>query len=37
MPPDEFLAKPRYVRSFMLASMMVQLEAERAAAQAARR
>ena len=28
IPPDEFYAKPRKVRAFMLASMMVQLEAE---------
>ena len=28
IPPDEFYAKPYKVRAFMLASMMVQLEAE---------
>ena len=28
IPPDEFYAKPYKVRDFMLASMMVQLEAE---------
>ena len=28
IPPDEFYRKPYKVRAFMLASMMVQLEAE---------
>jgi len=28
IPPDEFYTKPHKVRAFMLASMMVQLEAE---------
>lgn len=28
IPPDEFYQKPYKVRAFMLASMMVQLEAE---------
>ena len=28
IPPDEFYAKPYKVRAFMLASMLVQLEAE---------
>lgn len=29
IPPDEFYAKPYKVRAFMLASMLVQLEAEK--------
>jgi len=28
IPPDEFYAKPYKVRAFMLASMLLQLEAE---------
>lgn len=28
LPPDEFMRKPRGVRAFMLASMIVQIEAE---------
>lgn len=36
IPPDEVLAKPRGVRAFMFASMLVQLEAEKKAVQEAR-
>ncbi len=28
IPPDEVMAKPRFTRTFMLQSMIVQLEAE---------
>jgi hypothetical protein len=35
LTPDEVMSKPRFVRTFMLKSMEVQLEAEQQAAAAA--
>jgi len=37
IPPDEVMKKPRGVRAFMLASMLVQLEAEKKAFEKAAR
>lgn len=37
IPPDEVMKKPRGVRAFMFASMLVQLEAEKKAFEKAAR
>lgn len=36
MPPDEVMGKPRFIRTFILKSMEVQIEAEAEQAAAAR-